>query len=382
MNKEALIVGHEAKKTLLKEVIKRKIWQIKPKTLSVDEWSMQRKIGFQYTFTDKTYEELGEQYGGRSREDMRQLNHKFLDNIHRNLPYELQAQYPRESIPDRKPETQGSRERRSAIRNELSIKIKEIALGKEGEQGITDPKEIALRLKVSESAVSNRRKTLESWGVPIDRHNLSYYNFYSDLVKKVENENNDKKLEQILDDLPVQTIIDFLTNHKDGAIRTVSKVIRGDGFHPNNKDIQEYFIKAIRKAGIPVRRASKGDKRNYWVIFSKHTDRTIEALNKDSALERFRKNPISLAFGTFDGKSPTTTQLKRKQEYGNAGELVYEVINYRIGRNSKLKYADFFNSSPVPIFTYQGRYYYSLEKKRVFEEFLLEKYSQIRLRTS
>lgn len=63
MNKEALRAGHEAKKVLLREVIRQKVWQIKPKRISVAQWSMQRKIGFQYTFTDKTYEELGAQYG-------------------------------------------------------------------------------------------------------------------------------------------------------------------------------------------------------------------------------------------------------------------------------------------------------------------------------
>ena len=117
MSRETLTTGHEIKKAVLEDVIKNRIWKIKPVTLSIDEWSKQRKIGFQYTFTDKTYEKLGEQYGV-TKENIRQLNHRFLDNIWKVSPPELQTQYPRETIPDKKPFTQKMRENRSRKRSE------------------------------------------------------------------------------------------------------------------------------------------------------------------------------------------------------------------------------------------------------------------------
>ena len=115
MNKEALAAGHETKKDVLREVIKGRTWKIQPDTLTSEQWSKQRKIGFQYTFTNKTYTELGEQYAV-TREYVRQLNHRFLDNIHKNFTPEFQAKYPRETIPDGKPRTQRSRERFSEIK--------------------------------------------------------------------------------------------------------------------------------------------------------------------------------------------------------------------------------------------------------------------------
>ncbi len=54
MNKETLIARHEIKKAILRDVIRKGIYRKRPDTLSVNQWSMQRKIGFQYAFTDKT----------------------------------------------------------------------------------------------------------------------------------------------------------------------------------------------------------------------------------------------------------------------------------------------------------------------------------------
>ena len=125
MNKEALIAGHEAKKILLKEVIIKRIYKKRPRNLSPYRWGMQRKIGFRYAFQDKTLEELGEQYG-RTKEDMRQLNHNFLDNIHKNSSSKLRVQFPREAIPDRKPLTQKSIERMSEIHGGKSQRVRKL----------------------------------------------------------------------------------------------------------------------------------------------------------------------------------------------------------------------------------------------------------------
>ena len=114
MNKEALAAGHETKKDVLREVIKGRTWKIQPDTLTSEQWSRQRKIGFQYAFTDKTLDQLGKQYGGLSRERVRQLNQDFLDNIFQTSPKQLRSEYPRETIPDRKPTTPETREKMSA----------------------------------------------------------------------------------------------------------------------------------------------------------------------------------------------------------------------------------------------------------------------------
>ena len=115
MNKESFaITGHERKKTFLREIIKQRSWKTIPHGLSEKRWSIQRKIGFQYAFTDKTLDQLGKQYGGLSRERVRQLNQDFLDNIFQTSPKQLRSEYPRETIPDRKPTTPETREKISA----------------------------------------------------------------------------------------------------------------------------------------------------------------------------------------------------------------------------------------------------------------------------
>lgn len=263
---------------------------------------MQRKIGFQYTFTDKTFDELGRQYGGLTREDIRQLNHKFLNNIHKNSPPELQAQYSRETIPDRKPLTQKSRERSSKARGGLTLRVKELIA-----QGIVDPEQIKNTLVISAHDLARIRRVLKKWGINIPPTTKS--TIKEIFVKKIETEGDDEKLQEFLDSLPINALRGFLggdSSHE--TLTTVSVIARKKGFRFHNRHVRSIAEK-IKITGIPIRQIVSSFENgkilsSYYVVYAKpkHAERIAEILRNDPDLQRFRENPVKLICGAFEEK--------------------------------------------------------------------------------
>lgn len=168
MSREALIAGHEIKKAFLREAIREGAYLERPRRTSSAGWSKQRKIGFRYAFQDIALEDLGTQYGG-TRNNTSQTNHRFLDNIHKNSSPELQAKYPRNTIPDKKPVGKMSRERISASHGGISLRAKALL-----EKGISNPRQIQSRLNISSAATGSIRRVLETWGMELPLIRTSY----------------------------------------------------------------------------------------------------------------------------------------------------------------------------------------------------------------
>lgn len=280
MGREALIAGHELKKAFLREAIKKGVYLKRPRYTSPDQWSKQRKVGFRYAFQDITLEELGTQYGG-TRENTRSLNHKFLDNIHKNSPPELQAQYPRQSILDGKPVGQLSREKISASKGGRSLKAKALL-----ERGIIDARQIQAELKISFTEMGRIEKILKEWGK--DLTPLPIFASYKKLKETAEKETDDDKLQDILDSLSDGQLRGYLNEYvygrsEDEIFTTFSRIARKNGFHIQARRVAI----SIKEAGIPIRAvANKNQKAKtgfsyYWVVFVKHKDRILEVLSND-----------------------------------------------------------------------------------------------------
>lgn len=269
MSKEALTVGHERKKAFLRKVMNKGIWQAKPDNLSDNQWSMQRKIGFQYAFTDKTLDELGKQYPRRTkrtREDIRQLNHRFLDNIYKNSPRKLQAKYPRESIPDSKPRTRKSKELVSHSHKGLSWRISEFIETTK----INDPRKIAKRFGIPIRKVYSSRRILEGWGITIPLA----VTHYRDFAKKVKSESNDKKLQEILDNSSPGSLLYYRQKYGNEVIMSLARVVRDAGFYPPY-NYMILFAKVIKEQGVPIKLVEEEGKsegkyhQRHLIIFSK-----------------------------------------------------------------------------------------------------------------
>lgn len=375
MNKEALAIGHERKKAYLKEVMQRRIWKIKPSTLSDREWSMQRKIGFQYAFTDKTLEDLGRQYGGLTREDIRHLNHEFLDNIAKISPPELQVQYPRVVIPDKKPLTQKSREKTSKSKGGISLTVRQ-----QLEQGVRRVGQIAKNTGLSSKQVSKSRQALKDWeGVSkevFQTENISW----EDLERKIEQEQDDKKLQEVLDAIPINIIRAYIARHKKNQssvfLGSLVSILREKGLYVRSGDVNLVFA-VIKDAGIPIKREysryqrkegkKQGFSQVYYVVLSKHADRIIKTLGKHPELfTRLNENPVRLAYGPVSDRHPNTFELKSKG-YVSMRNIIAE--NFGIIVHPR-KYFDLMDGSPVSIFSSSSGIFCSSDDLRILLPFL------------
>lgn len=282
MNQETLMAGHEIKLAFLREAIGERVHLIRPKNTSAPQWSKQRKIGFRYAFQDITLEELGREYGG-TRQGIQGLNRHFLDNMHENSPPQLQAQYPREAIPDRKPPSQRLRERTSDAHGGISLRIKQTI----EERGIAvvraeDVDDIAKAAGVTKQQVLSSRHVLENWGIHIGRLDNPYASF----AKKVKDEEDDQKLQELLDSSSVNSLRGFLqrdSGHK--TLTTVSATAKERGFSVHTIRVRSVAQK-IKKAGIPMRQILHLDQNgkvrgSYYAVYAKHEDRIAEVLRND-----------------------------------------------------------------------------------------------------
>ena len=282
---------HEIKKAFLKKVIETRTYLKMPEKTTPHQWSKQRKIGFRYAFKDVTLAELGEQYG-QTAESVRLLNHKFLNNIHKNSPPQLQTQYPRETITDRKPLGQKSRERHSKVGGGRSLRIKRAAEERGiAVVGVRDIDDIARAARVTRQQLLASRQVLENWGIHIHRFDGPFP--YADFAQKARDENDDKKLQEFLDSFSVSSLMRFMrTDFNRETLTTVSAIANDKGFHAHTKRIK-FIAETIIKAKIPIGQISNLDKDgkllgSYYVVYTKHAERIAAALRNDPDLQRFR----------------------------------------------------------------------------------------------
>ncbi|MBI4096592.1 MAG: hypothetical protein HY425_02635 [Candidatus Levybacteria bacterium] len=299
-----------------------------------------------------------------SRERIRQIREKFLGIAHPYSSPETQAAHPLGELLARKlPPLKRSSER-----------IKE-TIGK----GDTDFKQLR-DLAGSSEKLRGVRVTLRKRGLEIP-----YSPTYADLMKKAREETGDQKLQEILDSFSAGSLRAYRDNHKkDKVFTSLYAIIREAGFHPHGNYVSP-FAEAIKTAGIPMKtvqldaRNKKGEDitKKYYILFAKHQDRIIQAIQNDLSLQRFKRNPVRLVCGIPDGKFPTTTNLLRNREKygGNLTALAHEAIGFRSDAyNPEKSLAAIMKGCPVPIFKIRrGGYFYPLERVEEIKAFLKSK---------
>lgn len=285
MAKEILTVRqtpHEKKMDWMEEAIQEGALSKLPHRTTQEQWEKQQDIGITYTFGDVTYEDLGRIHGCTGK-NIRQLNKKFVINLWENSSPPLQAQHPLAEIPFAKPLGQIFRERRSEVQGGFSLKVRDLV-----RKGITDPKQIKDTLGISTEALVGTRRILRGWGIDIPRTQSIKETF-----ERIENEKDDKKLQELLDSFSASSLEYFL--YKDSShetLTTASAIANKKGFHAHTKSVR-LIAETIKQAKIPIRptvRLRKNGKLlgSYYIVYAKHAERIAEALRSDPELQKFR----------------------------------------------------------------------------------------------
>lgn len=358
----------------LKDAFKEGAHRIKPRKLSKDWWFRQIMIGVVYNDkgSSATVEELADKYRV-TRQDISVLNKSFLRNVWNNSSPELKERYPLEEILTvRKPLSQRSREKISARQGGVSLRIKE-----QVEKGVIDIDKISENIGISKKTIIHTRSTtLKDWGVDIPRKNLSY----KEILRQLEEENDDGKIQQLLDKLPLRVISDNI-NTKKGVSQflALGNLIREGGFHPDRKNGEYiFFVDSLKKASVPITRKDevKGNNtyiQTYYILLSKHKDRAMQVLKEDQELQRFLKNPVSLFCGPEDTQLPVTTKLAKKDGYEIVGKIFKE-LGVRVGLASNIRYSDIFTPDcPVAIFLLGSKHCYPVAQEEELKLFIVKK---------
>lgn len=202
-----------------------------------------------------------------------------------------------------------------------------------------------------------------------------------ELDKQFEEEDDDTKLQEMLDDLNHGSILHFISSNrgKQIALSFLTNVLTSEGFHVRPRELK-FIADAIKEAEIPIRvietkytnkRFNKEYKQIYTIVLTKHKDRILEVIRQSRHLfERLSDNPVKLVYGPEPEKYPNTTLLAKKDLYRYVGVMLQE----RFGlRRRRIKYDDLFNDSPVPIFRMKQGCYYQIEQEEDLVVFVKEK---------
>lgn len=402
MERESIISKHKNSSyeaivmPFLRDAIQEGAHKIKPESLSEDRWSRQRNIGGIYIGSPAIYKDLTKLAGlyrvppelrtvttelrEVTTEQIRQIFKSFLINLWNNCSPELQEQYTLNDIlTARKPWSQKSRERSSASQGGASLKIKA-----QVESGITDIDNISTNTEISKQVVRKlARGTLKDWGISIPIPRKEYAS-YKKTLEQLEEETDDKKIQELLDQLPYHAVLADMGKKKEASLfRSLLTLSREAGFHPKNNETH-FFETSLRTAGVPITRKDRVVDRTkqhvgaYYILLSRHKDRAMQVLKEDQYLQRFLRNPVKIICGATNGMKNenllTTTKLIKKQSYEVVGKVLKELGIITGGTRSRIRYSDIFTPEcSVPIYCYRQHYYYPVDQEEKLKLFIVNK---------
>ena len=133
--------------------------------------------------------------------------------------------------------------------------------------------------------------TLKGWGVNIPRERASY----REALKQLEEETDDKKIQELLDGLPYFVIRYDIAKKKEASqFSSLSPLISGAGFRSRDTLPFATSLKADG-VGVPISvkeivvEGAKPQTLRYYVLLSRHKERAKKALKEDQSLQRFQR---------------------------------------------------------------------------------------------
>lgn len=342
-----------------------------PASMTSEQWERQRDIGKAYSYLTLRDKDLGKIYGSSPEESLtgeriRQIRNNFKKNLHNNASPELQERFPLSDLSARKP---------SPLRSEVILQVT-----KQVEEGVEDRRKIAKNTGLTLAQVTRKAQVLKRMGIEIPRPPT----FSEELEEKVKEEKDDKKLQDILNEIPVNTIVKYMRGKDFKVLIFLTNVLKSNGFFVRNRELKS-VAGAIKKIDpeIPIRIVETNYKlkirskeyiQSYMIVFAKHTDRILEAVRGNPDIfERLSDNPVKLLFGPEPERFPNTYELTKTGNYTSIKSILLKHFNSLFSENKPIKYRDLLSGCPVPILIQRNAYYYPIEEEESLAAFLREK---------
>lgn len=337
----------------------------------IDKWQRNWEIAGLYAGTDTTFQDIGQRYGGLTRERVRQIFKEGVKKLHLVSKVEIQNQFPLEGLELRKPLTFVSRLRLSQAQGGMMKKVLD-----EARAGKT-PGQIKQELDITYTQLARKRKQLQSIGIHIGYIYERRSSEYQTRIKKLKEGNLSKDKVQKLFDEMTSHIYQRLSSGENPILSPLTTVTRESGiFIEGRRKGFPLVAHLLKKGGIPVgsapfknRTTGKQYDVAYYFIRESDIPKAGEILNTDPRLEAFRNNPVRV-FGKKDTTIPTTYEFGYSPSYkvlrGLLSELGYPMHGARPVLITSSLITD---ECPASIFMHQGSYRYKVEDEKVLKEF-------------
>ncbi|OGH37777.1 MAG: hypothetical protein A3B44_02235 [Candidatus Levybacteria bacterium RIFCSPLOWO2_01_FULL_38_21] len=346
-------------------------------------------IGVTYTFNDGiTLEDIAKKvYDNDTRANTSLHYRGFIEALWENSSQDLRSSHTLENLLVKKPVPQDSRERISQARGGTSLGVKEQVVA-----GARSIGEIKKNTGFSEHSIRKSIRKLREWGIDMGHLSQDYED--KERIEQLKKEGDDKRVQQILDELPARHILTNVVKYKlknkmkgDGIFITVGDLTSGV-FHYKNTETGLFFG-SLRLSGIPSRRVeyqvrTTGKVRVYYVLLERHRKRALGALEEYPRLKRYKENPVKIICGQSIDPIPTTRQLQNSAYFRSAGSLFRElIIPISLNpRHSGLHYLDLLTSEcPTPVYQYQHgshkNYYFPIKHTSALKNFLTNRHAAL-----
>lgn len=305
-----------------------------PKGVTQDYWIRDQIIAAEYYRNGRLMPDLGVQHG-LTRSMIQQVLRKTLTRLWRNSSPSLQEKYPLEKLVV----TRKFRESKKEEQPVPKVDIYEIA--KKAGVGISDTR------KVLEALRQNVEFTLKHFSL-------------RDIVKRLKEENDDKRTQELLDEIPSMSLINYMSEMK---LKSESNVFIFLGVIFKENRIHVPFAKFhivgefLRSMNIPIKRAERGGKRpqNYWIVLTRDVEKVIRAVKENPEFQKFVDNPVKIVYGGSTQFSsipsinePRTDQRDEKGECTKVAGFLR--IRFGLGPAIYRRYSELLADSPVQIY--------------------------------
>ncbi len=312
-------------------------------------WAKQQNITGIYFGTSLSLDEIGQRYGGISRQAIRQIIEKGIRNLHKNSSAETQVKFPLADIPFGKPMSATANIENKAFTSASKLNI----ISQELETGIKDPDQIAANTNLSIQEIRRALKIIHSQSekTRLLRIHQKYENkrvtwqAICSIVKYSEDKTQTQAAIDILDHYHATKLI----RQKDPSLLCFTSIL---GKYPAR------FAKKInvilRGANIPVLRInydSRTQKECNAISYYLPKRFAETALNvlKNSPLKEDIKNKVRQISGPPASFTPTTFEMQHSKKFKKVGSILPYIYS---SNPEKISLQELSEGCPAPIFIY------------------------------
>lgn len=339
-----------------------------PQGIYEETWIRNRNILGTYFASRATLAEVGGIYG-LTGERIRQIIEKGIEYLWNQSSKDTRVTFPLDNILKSKGPSIFKSLRQSETRGGSTLRIYQFV------KGGRSIEEIINEIGVSKNNLQASLRRMKGWGLDVPEVETSHSRLRSLAEKLTKPSLTDQEARELLS----RATINFYLSHSQGEnplFASGGAFLRSLGLHFKNNDFP-LLLQVLRDNNVPIGKVNTHTKtgpqkgiKSYYFILTVHHERALQALLSDQRSQKFLHNPVKQIYGP-ESTIPTTTQIVKKRKLSRVGEVFRMLgITYRGNVTQNI---DLLANCPVPIYEYDGQFFFPSEQQEALKEFVLSK---------